>query len=200
MITNPVQVVGLDASLTGFGLAASSGEGITRLHRVASKLRGHERLELLLYEIARWCEGADLAVLEGLSFAAKGNSLLDLAGLHWLVRHRLWASGVPYAVISPAQLKKFATGNHMADKIEMATAATRRFPLLRIDDHDTADALWACAAGCAHAGQPIVGLPQAQLAVLDAKHTTPKARRGQPKIAWPELAVAAPMAGSVAMF
>jgi Holliday junction resolvasome RuvABC endonuclease subunit len=199
VISVPVQVVGLDPSLTGFGIAASSGEGLTALTRLTTKLRGHERLEFLLAELSRLIKGADLAVMEGLSFAAKGNALLDLAGLHWMCRQTLWESGIPYAIISPSQLKKFATGDSAADKMAMVIEAVRRFPSLEIRDSDTADSLWALAAGCQHVGRPLCSLPQDRIAVLDAVHAD-KGRRGQPKIIWPEIAVATPMAGSVAMF
>lgn len=185
-----MRIVGLDPSLTGFGLAASDGPDLVPVMRLlAPRLRGHERLEYLLSEVAAWCGDADLAVLEGVAFAAKGNALLDLAGLGWMVRHRLWQLGVPYAVVSPVLLKQFATGSHQADKIAMVVAADRRFPELGLADHNMADALWLCAAGCQYAGQPIAAMPAAQVAVLSAVHAD-KGRRGQPKIIWPELAAA----------
>jgi len=181
------RVVGLDPSLTAFGLASVvAPRTVPVLHRVTSRLRGHERLALILHEVGNWCEDAELAVMEGLSFGAKGSALLDLAGLHWLVRQMLWEANIPYAIIAPAQLKQWATGRGDADKIAMAVEAARRFRKqdLRLTDSDVVDALWLAAAGCQHTGQPLVKMPQAQVDVLTSKWGD-KRRKGQPKIAWP---------------
>jgi crossover junction endodeoxyribonuclease RuvC len=204
MITVPIQIVGLDPSLTGFGIAASSGEGLTRLHRITSKLRGHERIAFILAELTAWCQGAHLAVVERpvLGRQAAMGTAMGLIGLNHLIRQRLWEMGIPYAEVSPPTLKKFATGDASADKIAMVAAAIRRFPALDITSSDTADALWACAAGCERYGQPLAKMPATQVEALRSVYTDGKSghSKGDPKIAWPSVAVATPMAGTAAMF
>lgn len=186
-----MKICGLDQSLTSFGLVTATDEFAGRwtinLHRIMpGKLRGDERLDYLMTEVVQRCEGAHLAVVEGLTYGAKGDSLLELAGLLTMTRHTLWTMGVPYAVMNPTLVKMWATGDHQADKIAMVTAAIRRFPDLDIDSHDVADALWLCAAGCEHAGRPLAQMPKDRVAALSAAHTA-KAKRGKPKIAWPPI-------------
>lgn len=179
------RVTGLDPSLTSFGVAQLTAAGPVLL-AARCKDRGHARLARLLDVAGNYSAGADLVVIEGLSFGARGNALLDLAGLHWLVRQRLWELGVPYAVVSPAQLKQYATGSAVADKIAVVLAAVRAFPDARVDGHDTADALWLAAMGAHRLGVPIHKTTVAQATVLNARHAD-KGRRGQPKINWPTL-------------
>lgn len=182
------RVIGIDQSLTSTGLAVTSGPDLLPLLiRVRPKLRGHERLSLILSEVERHAEGCDLAVIEGLAFGAKGSALLDLAGLQWMIRHYLWQMQIPYAVVSPYERAKFITGRAGADKDEVLAAAIHRFPPdTGIMSNDAADALVLAAMGCEWLGEPVVELPAAQREVIHSVHTA-KGKRGQPKIAWPTL-------------
>jgi len=186
-VTCSYNVLGLDPSLTGFGVAATTGPGMVPcLYRLAPRTRGHERLEYLRAEVRRLAEGSDLAVIEGLSFAAKGNALLDLAGLSYLIRHELWQMHIPYAVIAPAQLKQYMTGNGGADKIAVAMALHRKLPAAEIASPDESDALTAACMGAHWLGAPLFEPTKAQSEVLCARWAT-KGKRGQPKIAWPDM-------------
>jgi Holliday junction resolvasome RuvABC endonuclease subunit len=189
---DPFRVMGLDTSLAAFGLAVTSGPGLApALYCIKPKLRGHERLALLLAEVGAQAPGVDLAVIEGLAYAAQGNALLDLAGLHCLVRHQLWQLGIPYAVVAPPQVKQFATGKGNADKFDMVRAVYKRWPQAESWGQigpDKADALWLAAMGAQWLGEPVVDLPLAQAdvvhAVWDGKVKGHK--RGDPKILWPQ--------------
>ena len=187
MIDMSYRVAGLDPSLTGFGVAVTSGPGVMPLlYRLASRLRGHERLEYLRTEVRRLAEGADLAVIEGLSFGAKGNTLLELAGLQHVVRHELWLMGIPYALVSPAQVKQYMTGKGTADKIAVAMALARKLPRVELLSEDESDALAAACMGAHWAGEPLFEPTKAQAEVLYAKWAT-KGKKGLPKIAWPDM-------------
>jgi Holliday junction resolvasome RuvABC endonuclease subunit len=179
-------VVGLDPSLTSFGVVQAEPGGLILPSRLCPKTRGHVRLEYLAAEAVKACRGAALAVLEGVAFAAKGNALLDLAGLNTLIRHELWRASIPYAQVAPTQLKLYATGSAGASKQQVLTAALRRMPLVDVDGDDQADALWLAAMGCDWLGSPLCKVPEAQRAVLSAVHAD-KGRRGKPKIVWPVL-------------
>jgi Holliday junction resolvasome RuvABC endonuclease subunit len=169
-------------------VAVTSGPGVVpRLYRIRPRTRGHERLAYILAELERLAEGCDLAVLEGLAFGARGNALLDLAGLQWMIRHLLWNLHLPYAVVSPYERAKFATGHAGADKDEVLAAAIHRFGVtVGITSNDTADALWFAAMGCERLCEPIVELPAAQRQVIYAIHAA-KGKRGTPKILWPAM-------------
>jgi Holliday junction resolvasome RuvABC endonuclease subunit len=175
-------VLGLDQSLTSFGAARASPALPVEMHRWRSGARrGHERMQWLLDNVEDAASGCDLAVIEGLSFGAKGSSLLDLAGLFGVVCHRLWQIGLPYAVVSPSSRMKYLTGRGQADKDTCLLAVVRRFPGIEVDGNDQADALTLAAMGADWAGFPLAKMPEAHRAVLTAKN------KGKPVIDWPVL-------------
>jgi Holliday junction resolvasome RuvABC endonuclease subunit len=64
----------------------------------------------------------DAVCIEGISFGSRG-SVIDLAGLNYVVRMLAICEGIDYLIIaSPTQNKKFATGNGSADKDQMISA------------------------------------------------------------------------------
>jgi Holliday junction resolvasome RuvABC endonuclease subunit len=108
----------------------------------------------------------DLIVMEGPSYGSTGAYWHENAGLWWEIVLRIKKSGRALVIITPATLKKFATGSGNAKKSAMVGAAVHRFGLEKIGE-DEADGLWAAAAGCQHYGWPLVKLPAAQVAALD---------------------------------
>lgn len=187
-----LRVLGIDQSLTSSGIALfEPDDGKVLLGRVQTgRLRGHDRLAGILGAVNDWATGCDVVVIEGLSFGAKGSALLDLAGLSWLIRHELWATGKPYAIVDPATRAKYITGNGSAGKDECLLAVARRFPDVPVSGNDQADALTLLQMGCDYYGQPITEMPQDRTALLRATRTD-KNRKGQPKIDWPQLREAA---------
>jgi len=196
-----VIVGGLDLSLRSTGMVKANTSGgllVTRCTRTGER-RAHARLEFLLGAILPWLgvpfgsvpesvPRCDLVVIEGVPMHMQGSSsILDLAGLGMLVRHELWRAGVPYVLINPVNLKQYATGNARADKAAMMAAAYRAMPpAATVTNHDVADAMWLCDAGCRHYGHPLCQLPPAQAAVLTAVAKRGR-RKGQPVIDWPAL-------------
>lgn len=179
-----IKVLGLDQSLTSFGAACASSDPAipVELHRWRpGARRGHERMQWLLDRLEETVQGCDFAVIEGLSFGAKGSSLLDLAGLFGNVTHRLWQLSVPYAVVPPSSRMKYLTGKGQADKDTCLLAVVRRYPGIEVDGNDQADALTMAAMGADWAGFPLAKMPEAQRAVLTAKN------KGRPVIDWPAL-------------
>ena len=180
-----MKIIGYDQSLTSFGAAcvSSDPDRPAELHRWRpGTRRGHDRLQWLLDRVEDSAQDCDLAVLEGLAYGAKGSSLLDLAGLLWAVRHRLWQLTVPYALVTPSSRMKYLTGKGQADKDTCLLAAVRRFSGIEIDGNDTADALTLAAMGADWAGFPLVSMPEAHRAALTAK-----GKGGRPAIEWPAL-------------
>jgi crossover junction endodeoxyribonuclease RuvC len=182
-----LRVCGLDPSLTSFGAAVTRGPGATpELYRFRTKQVGHDRLGYLLGEVTAIARDCDVAVIEGvLSHMPGAEAHLNLAGLHWLVRHRLHELGVPYAVVAPSTRMKWLTGKGNAEKDDCLTTAIKRFPLAEIGGNDHADALTLAAMGAAAYGQPLVPMPADREALLRATKIVRKSRVSV--IAWPRL-------------
>jgi Holliday junction resolvasome RuvABC endonuclease subunit len=186
-----LRVCGLDPSLTSFGGAVTCGPAVSpELFRFKTKLMGHARLDYLLGEVTSIARDCDVAVIEGvLSHMPGAEAHLNLAGLHWLVRHRLHELGVPYAVIPPSTRMKWLTGKGNAEKDDCLTTAIKRFTLADIGGNDHADALTLAAMGAAAYGQPLVPMPADRDPLLSAAKfaTRGKVKVRVPVIDWPRL-------------
>lgn len=182
-----LRIVGLDLSLSATGIAEISG-GHARTWHLKVPGAGHERMDSILALVAEAVASADVVAVEGPSYGSGTNGRQsghhERAGLWWLVTHTLLrGSGTPYAVIPPASCKKFASGKGNCGKADMLIAAIRRMPGVDVKDDNEADALWLAAMAADHYGSPLVVMPQAQRAALEA-------------VTWPELGVLAGMGGA----
>jgi Holliday junction resolvasome RuvABC endonuclease subunit len=161
---HPALVIGLDLSLTATGVALPNGscrtiktspaDGDMRLVQIAESIRAAVAVTGPI----------DLAVIEDLPVGARSAGITGM--VHGVVREVLCTAGVPYALISPATLKAYATGSGSADKTGMAMAAFKRHGIEFADDNQC-DAWWLRAAGLQHLGQPLLSLPAAQIARLE---------------------------------
>jgi Holliday junction resolvasome RuvABC endonuclease subunit len=153
-------VVGLDLSLTATGFAHENASGV-----LTTKLRGMERLADLRERVRQICIGADLVVIENYSFNSRqgGEHLGELGGV---VRLMLHETEHPYVELSPAKLKKLATGKGNANKSEVLAAAIRRLDYPGANDNES-DAMWLRVAGLIGLGFAPVELPLTHLAALD---------------------------------
>lgn len=170
-----MRVVGLDFALTTTGFANlyadEGGPASCNAYRIKSGARkGHERVNFLLDRIIADAYGADLLVMEGISFNSF-DAGKQLAGAWWIVKHRLWEERVPTAVVQPASLKLYATGHGDAKKSAIHAAVNGPdFPLAWAPDHDSADAAVLAHMGARYLGEPVdqVGFEQ-QAAILRAE-------------------------------
>ncbi|MFD1940553.1 hypothetical protein ACFSKW_54780 [Nonomuraea mangrovi] len=166
----PPSVVGLDLSLTGTGIATDTGAQRVR----CGDLRGTPRFSWISEHIFAdgTTQAADLVVIEGPSYGSmSGAGHHEAAGLWWHIVYRLDLCEVPYAVVPPSTLKKYATGNGGASKPDMRMALFQRAGIDERDDNKV-DAWWLRAAGLDALGHPLVDLPKAQREALS-------------KVAWP---------------
>lgn len=75
---------------------------------------------------------------------------------------------MPLLVVTPAQLKTYATGKGNASKDAVLAAAVKRYPAWDITGNDVADAVVLMAIGSRLLGHPIeASLPQTHLRALD---------------------------------
>lgn len=171
------RVVGLDLSLTSAGM--SDG----RVHTAfgtGPELCIEERLDSLQRSVMRFVRGrpyADLVVIEGSAFGAKGSAVEQLAGLRYMVRHCLWMWRIPFAIVAPTCLKTYTTGSGRATKAQMVTAVRERHGIdlstVKVKDgrYDQADGLALAAMGYAYLGRPLPTFgpppPRASLLAVD---------------------------------
>ena len=157
-----MNVVGLDLSLTGTGVARADGTTET----LKTSLRGMPRVSWLVNEIITRAvdDRADVVVTED-CIAMRNGSVVPLAMLHGAVRLRLFHCDLPTVVLAPATLKKFATGKGNAPKPDMRMALYKRTEIDLPDDNQD-DAWWLRAAGRQWYGAPVLFVPQAQLDAL----------------------------------
>ena len=179
-----IPVVGLDPSLRATGLALPDGELLTiatpscstlddKIERVRHVVGKIERVRHVVGKVGVRAHIGALVVIEGPAFGMNNKATHELAGLWWALVVRLAEQGNQIAVLSPGQLKKFATGNGNAKKPDMRMALYQRTGVdVRSDDE--VDAYWLRQAGLVRQGHPdALSLPKTQTAVLD-------------NIAWPE--------------
>ena len=180
-------VCGLDLSLTSTGVAKVVGGalgGDPWTFRIRSARRGWERMDSMLDRISRAVQeiDPDVTIVEGPAYSrALSSHFHEGAGLWWLATHWLWKSGLPFTVIPPTVLKKWATGKGNADKSAVCVAAATRFRLAQIDP-DEADALWAAAAACQHYGLPLVSMPALNISAIEGLSA-----KKLPTVNWPKL-------------
>lgn len=164
------RVVGFDLSLVATGAAAPESTVLI----TPGKLRDEPRLAYIRDAVLDLLRGrvAPLAVIEGLSFGSHTPSALERAGLHYIVRVALRERGIPFVVVAPTSLKKFATGAGNANKDAMIAAAIRRFGFEGCDNNE-ADAYLLRCMGLAAYGLLDVTLPKPHMDALA-------------KVDWPE--------------
>ena len=164
------RVIGLDLSLTATGIALPD-----RLATFSpASLRGVERLTEIRSLVRSCIDDADLVALEGPAYSRQlGAGHHEAAGLWWLIACLLVQYGVPYAVVPPTVLKKYAVGKGNATKADMRVALLKRTGE-DVRDDNQADAQWLRLMGLDWLGFSPVLLPTAH-------------RDALAKVAWPEV-------------
>lgn len=140
-----VRIMGVDPSISCTGLSLPDRSGTLA---IKPRTKGDLRLTEIgnHVQIAASTSKADLVVIEGLGGLYRGESARIIPMLHGVLRDRLQTAGIPFMILLPKTLKKFATGNGAADKDEMARAAFRRLGR-QYATHDECDADWLRVAG-----------------------------------------------------
>ncbi len=153
-------VVGLDLSITATGVAFGD---VAQTWKLPSRLGDARLLSIATAVGSIAVEDVDLVVIEDLPTHAHGAGITGM--VHGAVRVALMKANVPYVLVTPATLKKYATGRGNATKAEMAVALYKRFGLELADDNQVG-AFWLRAAGLDALGFAPVVLPEVQRSVL----------------------------------
>ncbi len=146
-----MHIVGIDASLTGTGIAylQDRREPVTEVIR--SRKSGVERLIEIRDQVRSHLPFADLVVIEGYSFAS-ANQAHQMGELGGVLRVMLAEAYVQWIEVPPSQVKKFATGRGNAKKEEMAVAIFKRWGR-EFATNDEADAFVLAKIGEAFLGE-----------------------------------------------
>lgn len=175
-------VVGIDASLTGMGLA-TVGAGEPYAEVVGRKGKRSEPLEMraarqdaLLAAARRHIITAspDLVAIEAPAFGTPGGSTWDRAGLWWGLIQIARGRGVPVVEIAPRTRALYATGDGNAGKPAVLSGVQATLSL-SYDEENMIDATVLALIGARWLGSPIDGPLQA--------HQT----RAMASIAWPTM-------------
>ena len=159
-----MKIMGLDLSINGTGVCTPD-DGVYTITCKAGQ--GDPRINIVRDRILLDLGGVDLVVMEDFPSKLQAAAAKAIGLVQGCIRSALMDAGVPYAVISPATLKKFATGQGNCDKAALILAAYKRSGR-EFKDNNQCDAWWLRVAGLHQfSDQPPFGLPAPQRRALD---------------------------------
>lgn len=154
-----ITATGLDLSITATGVA-HGGEGEPGYwHTLAPRGTKDDRLVIIKNQVRVYVPGSALVLIEG--YLQKSFSAGTTGMVHGAVRTMLLEEGIPYGVLPPTSLKKYATGSGGASKTDMALAAFKRAGAEFGNDNEC-DAWWLWVAAMDHLAAPLFPLPATQ--------------------------------------
>lgn len=175
----PAVVIGLDLSLKATGIAHADGTVETYGPKATGATNaGMDRLCEIRDYIAAVLQGTnhlELVMVEALAFDSR-DTRREQAQLAGIIRALMFDHDVPFLLVPPGTLKKYATGHGLAPKLDVLKAAEKR---LGYDgtSFDEADALWLRAIGCDLIGVPLAFIPKHSTeALVRLRQATPVRR------------------------
>lgn len=136
--------VGLDPSLTGFGVAAV-GQSMDRTWLLKPKKRGVDRLLEISFELTdifatirdQGFVIEDVAVEDTVLMSHSASALGELAGAVKMTCHTVLSGTAKYPLkVPPTSLKKYATGRGNAKKIEVVLSVYKKWGREFQDDNE----------------------------------------------------------------
>ena len=174
-------VVGLDLSLTAAGIVTDEGEDTIKALELPSRPSELDRLRRLHKHVAAIdarvvAEEAELIVVEGYSYGSKF-SRETMGELGGAVRLCLYQRGLPFTIIPPKRLKKWATNDGNASKEKVLIAAIRETAASHFDigNNNEADAFFLWQMGTAFLTGSL--LPKYRKEVLESVDWPPAVKR-----------------------
>ena len=190
-----MRIMGLDPSVTCTGISLPDGSTFA----IKPKSKGYARLKEIADHIHVAAVGAqvEMIVMEGLFGVYQGEAARVVPMVHGAILLEIQRLPVPFVVLNPTTLKRFATGKTSANKTDMALAALKRLGREYKTD-DECDADWLRVAGrfAYGLGEPdgtgeFLTVPQVNLEALRWAGTGKKRH----EIVWPEVGGRKPWPG-----
>jgi len=141
---NEAIFVGIDPSITATGLIVIDQDKCILkqdLIKTTSKSSMEERLIYIKKELSFIPNiiRLETVYIEGPSYGSKGNAVLQMGALHFLIRIFLFENGINYQIVPPKTLKVFHCGNGNAKKDEVLDLVEQTLGV-KFNDHNIADA------------------------------------------------------------
>lgn len=172
-----MKIVGIDASLTGTGIAILNNNLHTET--IQSKKTGPSRLIEIRERIRDIANGADLVVLEGYAYAM-ANQAHQIGELGGVIRVMLTEAEIKWIEVNPSLVKKFATGRGNAKKEEIAVAIYKKWGQ-EFSSNDEADAFVLATIGQALVRCHFDNLTAFQKDVIEVLTTGKKQKQAKKK-------------------
>lgn len=144
--SNDAMFVGLDLSLTGTGLIVLDQDACIIEQRLIKTKKSdfkneEERFVYIIDQLSFIPNIIRLqkVYIEGPSFASKGQSILQMGALNFLVRVFLYRKDIEFKIIPPKTLKKFHCGFGNTKKEDVIDKVKETLGV-QFDDHNLADA------------------------------------------------------------
>lgn len=166
-----MRIASFDLSLAATGHAAFNGDVSWGTIKPPADLGEYARLNHVRGRVLEMSEGAELVVMEALSYGSNDPSAQERAGLAYLVRMSLWKRQTPFLLVAPSSLKKFVTGTGAAKKELMMLEVFKRFGH-SASDNNQADAIGLAYLGMAltHQWEPTMDAQRDVLKVVRASN------------------------------
>ena len=166
-----MNILALDLSIAATGICSPSGD----LTTFKPKSAGEHRFDEIAAHVRDLVVStkAEMVVMEDVFIGQNASSSKPLCMLHGAVRLQLMRKKIPYAVVSPMSLKKFATSKHQAKKPDMRMAWYKRTGKDNADV-DQVDAAWLFTMAHQAYGSPRFEMPAANCQAIE-------------KVAWPAI-------------
>src|SRR5690606_8927659 len=161
-----MRFVGLDLSTkTGLVIIDELGNVLTE-KEITSKIKSDpERMIDLTEKVLAHLEKGDVIAIEGFSYGSKGRGVAFQYGYGYAVQIALYKNDFNYLIVTPSQVKKFATGLGNANKESMILPIYKKWGYEHESDN-VRDAF--ILAQIARATKTSVKLTKVQKEIIDA--------------------------------
>lgn len=174
-----VTSIGLDLSLVRSGTVILNSKEVLHHGIIKSKPSGKSFLDEL-YRIRNIAEeiecllpdhDIDIAIIENLAFGVRNSvALTQLSGLSFFVKSFLADREIPFVMVAPTSLKKYATGSGKGDKDMLMMAVYKNYGFESFDNNE-ADAYVLAQIGLSLLGEETRPLTIPQKEVIDLLKT-----------------------------
>lgn len=161
-----MRFVGLDLSTkTGLVIIDESGNVITEKEITSKIKKDPQRMIDLTEQVLAHLEKDDIIAVEGFSYGSRGRGVAFQFGYGYAVQIALYNNDFNYLIVTPSQVKKFATGLGNASKESMILPIYKRWGYEHESDN-VRDAF--ILAQIARATKISAKLPKFQKKIIDA--------------------------------